>query len=178
MLLLFMAYENNFLCPRNLKFMIYLKILSFLYVLSSLWLKKVFHFTFYIFYFSCLSVWVEESVGTLELFLTLQGIISIFHHKIYLLVFVKKRKKKSFIRLRNFPSIPNMLSFYPFTFILCLLRMAWIWIFKCFLFVVTFYILIKLLNKFLPLYFVPSPVFSSFLIFYLKLFFAGCRIPG
>lgn len=61
-------------------------------------------------FFLPLSVWVEESVGTLDLFLTLEGIISIFHHKIYLLVFVKK----SFIRLRNFPSIPNMLSFYPF----------------------------------------------------------------
>ena len=39
-----------------------------------------------------LSVWVEKSVGTLDLFLTLEGIISVFHHKIYLLVFEKKKK--------------------------------------------------------------------------------------
>ena len=58
-------------------------------------------------------------MGILDLFLTLEGIISVFHHKIYLLVFAKK----SFIRLRNFPSIPNML-FLSFYFIHCLLKMA------------------------------------------------------
>ena len=50
-----------------------------------------FYFLYLLFF---LPVWVEESVGTLDLFLALEGIISIFHHKIYLLVFVKKKKKK------------------------------------------------------------------------------------
>lgn len=47
----------------------------------------------YLLFFLHLSVWVEKSVGTLDLFLTLEGIISVFHHKIDLLVFVKKKKK-------------------------------------------------------------------------------------
>lgn len=46
-------------------------------------------------FFLPLSVWVEKSVGTLDLFLTLEGIISVFHHKIYLLVFEKKNNNNS-----------------------------------------------------------------------------------
>ena len=60
-------------------------------IISMIKKNLPFYFLYLLFF---LPVWVEESVGTLDLFLALEGIISIFHHKIYLLVFVKKKKKK------------------------------------------------------------------------------------